>query len=295
MARLRIGVMPGRYAPELASALRERDSSGLVSIVTGDRRATVALLVGIRTGSVDDKSADALLDGGRPLSAQVDDLWSQRLFPFARAMAGLADRKLGPPELRDHDPDLLAAAARMLGRIRGGLIRRGLDDGRWTYDHIGSTAVPDLRAKSFVDLQIGLDPLPPEGSPVDEVLASVGFLATKGARRDSPGVYRDSIKDPGLAPPEAYRKRLYFRGDPVLPSILHVRLLGSPWWSYTVQFRDWLRSNPAGRRAYEQMKQRAADAHAKDSDFDDYTRAKGVFFDQVQTDYEGTAQRRGNG
>jgi dephospho-CoA kinase len=293
MARLRIGVMPGPYAPELAGRLREHDGSGLLSIAAGDHLATVGLLVGIRTGSVDDQAADALLDGGQPLTAQVDSLWSERVLPFARAMAGLARRKPGPPVLREHDPRLPAAASRMLGRIRDGLTRCGLDDGGWTYDHIGSTAVPDLRAKPFIDLQIGLDPLPLEGSPVDEVLASAGFLPTTGARPDSPGVYRDGIKDPGVAPPEAYRKRLYFRADPALPAIMHVRLLGSPWWSYTVQFRDWLRTNPPGRRGYEQVKQRAAEAHAHDADFDDYTRAKGAFFDQVQADYERTATRHG--
>lgn len=94
---------------------------------------------------------------------------------------------------------------------------------------------------------------------------------------------------PGLAPDEAYRKRLYFRADPAPPAILHVRTLGSPWWSYTVQFRDWLRAYPAGCRAYEQAKQQAAGAHAHDADFDDYTRAKASFFDQVQAEYERVA------
>jgi hypothetical protein len=41
------------------------------------------------------------------------------------------------------------------------------------------------------------------------------------------------------------------------------------------------------------MKQRAADAHAHDADFDDYTRAKAAFFDQVQAEYEQVASQRG--
>lgn len=72
----------------------------------------------------------------------------------------------------------------------------------------------------------------------------------------------------------------------MLPAVLHVRPLGAPWWSYTVQFRDWLRASPEGRRACEHAKQQAADAHANDADFDDYTRAKAAFFDQVQAKYE---------
>jgi GrpB-like predicted nucleotidyltransferase (UPF0157 family) len=52
-----------------------------------------------------------------------------------------------------------------------------------------------------------------------------------------------------------------------------------------VQFRDWLRASPEGRRAYEHAKQEAADAHASDPDFDDYTRAKAAFFDRVHAAY----------
>jgi GrpB-like predicted nucleotidyltransferase (UPF0157 family) len=71
-----------------------------------------------------------------------------------------------------------------------------------------------------------------------------------------------------------------------------MRLLGAPWWSYAVQFRDWLRSDPDGRRAYEHAKQQAARAHAGDADFDDYTRAKAAFFDQVQAEYEQASARQ---
>ena len=56
-----------------------------------------------------------------------------------------------------------------------------------------------------------------------------------------------------------------------------------------MQFRDWLRASPAGRRSYEKAKQRAAADHAHDADFDDYTRAKAAFFDQVQAEYEQAA------
>jgi hypothetical protein len=35
--------------------------------------------------------------------------------------------------------------------------------------------------------------------------------------------------------------------------------------------------------------EQAAATHAGDADFDDYTRAKGAFFDQVQADYRQTA------
>jgi dephospho-CoA kinase len=289
MVVLRIQVLSGPHADVAAGRLRELDSAGMLAVTVGDQPAAVALVVGIRTDARAARSADVVLDDRQPLVAQADRLWAERLEPFARRMAGSGRAKPGPPALRPHDPRLPDAAQRMLGRIRSGLTSRGLDDGRWTYDHIGSTAVPGLRAKPFIDLQLGAVSVPEEGSPVDDVLAAAGFVPARGARPDSPGVDWDEIRVPGLAPAEAYRKRLYVRYDPGQPAILHVRRLGAPWWSYTVQFRDWLRADPAGRRAYEEMKQRAADAHAGDGDFDGYTRAKTAFFDRVQAAYERTA------
>ncbi|WP_433267341.1 GrpB family protein [Actinosynnema sp. CS-041913] len=174
------------------------------------------------------------------------------------------------------------AARRLLSRIRAGLLDRGLADGRWTFDHIGSTAVPGLRAKPFVDVQIRVVSLPAEGSPADDVFRQAGFLPARGSRPDSPGVFRDEVREYGIAPAEAYRKRLFVRPDPVEPAIAHVRLLGSPWWAETVRFRDVLRADPAARRACEEMKSRAAEAHSGDADYDDYTRSKSVFFDRLR-------------
>ena len=62
------------------------------------------------------------------------------------------------------------------------------------------------------------------------MISAAGFQLASGARPDSPGVDRDGVLDPAAGVPEAmYRKRLYFRPDPVEPAILHVRLLGAPW------------------------------------------------------------------
>jgi GrpB-like predicted nucleotidyltransferase (UPF0157 family) len=282
---MRVEVISGAFSAELAGRLREHDSAGLLAVTVADRPGVAALVVAADQDCADRRGVDAVLAAGQPLGPQVDRLWADRLAPFAQHLAGITPMRLGPASLRPHDPGLPAAATRLLDRLRAALARRGLDDGRWTYDHIGSTAVPGLRAKRIIDVQIGVGSLPAEGSPADQVLEAAGFVAAAGSRPDSPGVYRDRVKDPGLAPDAAYRKRLYFRADPPLPAILHVRQLGAPWWSYTVQFRDWLRASPEGRRAYEHAKQQAADAHASDPDFDDYTRAKAAFFDRVHAAY----------
>ena len=211
---------------------------------------------------------------------------AERIGLFARHMAGIERPRGGPVVLRPHDPSWLTAGRRLLRRIGRATAEEALDDGTWTYDHIGSTAVPGLRAKRFVDLQVGVPELPSVGSAFDIALSSLGFLPEHGSRPDSPGVYSDMIRDPSLAPEHMYRKRLYVRPDPGLPSILHVRLVGAPFWSYTVLFRDWLRIEPDAREAYQAMKERVAAAHAGDADFDDYTRAKTAFFDEVHGEFE---------
>jgi len=290
-SRVSVQVVSGAGAGEVAGRLREQDRTGLLAVTVVDRPGFAALIIAVPDSGADERTADIVLTSSAPLAAQADRLWADRIGPFARVMAAATTDQPGPLALHDHDPQLLTTAQRLLGRLRAELIRRGLDDGRWTYDHIGSTAVPGLQAKRFVDLQIGAVALPGEGSAADQVLAAAGFRPVTGARPDSPGVYWDGVKDPRLAPAEAYRKRLYFRPDPAQPAILHVRQLGAPWWSYTVQFRDWLRASPAGRRSYEKAKQRAAADHAHDADFDAYTRAKAAFFDQVQAEYEQAAPR----
>ncbi|MEV0677202.1 GrpB family protein [Actinosynnema sp. NPDC050436] len=242
--------------------------AGLVHVTEVSRPGAPALVVGTRP----DPAADAVV---APDGPAVRRLWARRVEPFARWWAGLRHAPPGPPVLHDHDPALPLAARRLLDRLRAGL--REHDDG-WSYDHIGSTAVPGLRAKPLVDLQVGVSALPAGGSAVDAVLARAGFRPPTGVRPDAPGVHRDYERQPGLAPPGAYRKRLYVRADPACPAILHVRLLGAPWWADTVRFRDLLRADPDVRRAYQELKERSAREHGGGQDYDDYTRSKSAFF-----------------
>ena len=267
---MRVDVVPEAGADRVAARLSGLDEAGLLALAVVDEPGPAALVI----STVPDPRADAVAED----EASVDELWRERIEPMARLLAGLAEPRAPKAVLHEHDPALASAARRLLDRMRAELLRSGIADESWTFDHIGSTAVPGLRAKRFVDLQIGVAPLPEEGSVFDEVLAAIGCQPAKGSRSDSPGVYRDSIKDPALAPPQMYHKRLYVRPDPAAPSIVHVRLLGSPWWSCTVRFRDWLRADASARDAYEAMKVRLAREHADDPDYDDYTRAKAAFF-----------------
>ncbi|WP_231648273.1 GrpB family protein [Saccharothrix sp. NRRL B-16348] len=249
-------------AAAVADRLRALDVTGLAMVADSTSPGPAALVV----SGLEDPRADVVVNS----STQADALWTERIEPFARRFAGIDPPPRTPPVLEEHDPRLPVLARRLLDRLRDALGKRSR-----TYDHIGSTAVPGLRAKRFIDLQLGVPLLP---DPDDEyTLAALGFRAETGARPDSPGVTHDWHTDPEV--PEAlYRKRLYVRHDPEAPAILHVRQLGNPWHRRTIDFRDRLRADPAVREAYETAKLRAAEAHAGDDDYDDYTRAKSEFF-----------------
>jgi len=172
-----------------------------------------------------------------------------------------------------------AAAARLND------LRRVLEplDPDCAFDHIGSTSVPGLTAKPLIDLQVRMPRLP-DAATLDPPLLEVGFHAHAGSRPDSPGVERDSPRGSQQAPDEVWEKRLFTAQDP--DSVLHVRRSDSPWGRYTVMFRDWLRRHPDQAARYAEMKQSLAHEHVDDPDYDDYTRAKTAYFDEVQPKFE---------
>jgi len=257
--RLIVEVLSATAAADRLSAL---DVTGLAIVALVDSPGPSALVL----SGVEDPRADVVVDS----AAKADAVWSERIAPFARRFAGIDPPPRTPPVLHEHDPRLPVVARRLLDRLREHLPRRS-----WTYDHIGSTAVPGLRAKRFVDLQLGVAVLPDPDE--DHTLAALGFRPEEGARPDSPGVTHDWQTDPEV-PARRYRKRLYVRPDPEVTAILHVRQLDNPWHRRTIEFRDRLLADPAVREAYEAAKLSAAETHAGDDDYDDYTRAKSAFF-----------------
>ncbi|MET0999605.1 MAG: GrpB family protein [Marmoricola sp.] len=157
------------------------------------------------------------------------------------------------------------------------------------FDHIGSTSVPGLTAKPLIDLQVRM-PSIPDPEVLDPALQEIGFLPHAGSRPDSPGVHRDHPRGSQLVPHEVWEKRLFTAESPA--TVLHVRRSDSPWGRYTVMFRDWLRAHPDETERYGQMKQALAGEHADDPDFDDYTRAKTAYFDEVQPAFERWTETR---
>jgi GrpB-like predicted nucleotidyltransferase (UPF0157 family) len=163
---------------------------------------------------------------------------------------------------------------------------------RAAFDHIGSTAVPGLAAKPFIDLQVRIEPLPSH-EQLEPRLGPRGYARERGARSDSPGVSHDIPRPGDDAPDYVWEKRLYVSASESV--ILHIRHAESPWGLYTVWFRDWLRHSPEDLRRYEATKRQLAQANEGLSDYDDYTRAKTAFFDEVHPIVVDWARRRDTG
>lgn len=192
-----------------------------------------------------------------------------------------------PAELHDHDRRWVTDAALRLRAIRAALADvTGAD--RADFDHIGSTSVPGLPAKPVIDLQVRILPLPAE-DVLGERLRPAGYLRAMGSRPDSPGVDRDIPRGQQAVADEVWQKMLYVAVDG--SAILHVRRADSPWGRYTVWFRDWLRAHDDMRDYYARTKRVLSERNVGKPDYDDYTRAKTAFFDEVQEEFVKWARR----
>jgi GrpB-like predicted nucleotidyltransferase (UPF0157 family) len=115
-------------------------------------------------------------------------------------------------------------------------VRAALGDPVLELHHIGSTSVPGLPAKPFIDIDLVV------ADPADEAayipaLVAVGF------------VHR--IREPWW-----HEHRLLRHDDPT--TNLHVFGPDCPEVVRTTMFRDWLRSHPADRASYAEAKRAAA-------------------------------------
>lgn len=185
-----------------------------------------------------------------------------------------------PATLIESDPHWASRAAADLREVAAALTDLpGADNA--TFDHIGSTSVPGLAAKPIIDLQVRILPLPSHRDLVPR-LAPLGYEQALGSRPDSPGVTHDIPHGDEDVAGHVWQKRLYVvyveRGQSI---ILHIRRADSPWGRYTVWFRDWLREHPQARQRYEDTKRSLSAENAGKPDYDDYTRAKTAFFQQV--------------
>jgi GrpB-like predicted nucleotidyltransferase (UPF0157 family) len=149
----------------------------------------------------------------------------------------------------DYDPSWPLRFQLERERVRGALGAHAL-----RIEHVGSTAVPGLAAKPIVDLLVTVD------DPDDERVTAPA-LRSAG--------YELKVREPGhrmfRAADRGVHVHLWRQSDPLV-----VRQL---------KFRDRLRSSPADRHAYEQLKR---DLAAREwSDMNDYANAKGKLIKEI--------------
>lgn len=145
-------------------------------------------------------------------------------------------------------------------QLRGTLLRAFAGE-EVTVEHIGSTAVPGLSAKSVIDVLLGVPSLAVVEARI-EALAAQGFDYVPKHERVLP-------------------QRRYFVAQP--PGGLRVHLHGvvqdGPLWRAHLGFRDALRGDAQLRARYQALKLQLAAQHADDKAA--YTEAKGPFIREV--------------
>ena len=127
-------------------------------------------------------------------------------------------------------------------------------------EHIGSTAIPELKAKNIVDVQCAIEDFS-QMPQVDALLSQLGFQCLTH-------VQQDHIP---FAPANAFHpdweKRFYQGVIGVQPFNLHIRRLRGKNWRFALSFRDYLRDDAQARMCYQQFKERLATAKVSFKDY----------------------------
>jgi dephospho-CoA kinase len=166
---------------------------------------------------------------------------------FSQTEAMLSARRTTLCEWR---PEWAADFALLASQLSGRLGERAL-----RIDHIGSTAVPGLRAKDVIDVQVVVARLDHEA--IVGPLEGAGFVDRREKWNLRDHLAAGWIGDPAqwskfvLAPPEGSRA-----------SNVHVRVGGAPNERYALLFRDFLTADAAVRTAWGHFKDQLANTSA---------------------------------
>ena len=224
------------------------------------QRATLldryALEAAVRGTSVDELDSEVRAR----LAAEVIALHE----PGWEVIGGSDRTRADPIEVVEYDPDWPARFELWHGRLAGAL---GPIAAR--IEHVGSTAVPGLAAKSVIDIQI-----------------SVRAVADEPA-------YVPAIERAGVAFRARDARHRYFRpaGDRPRDVQVHVCDAGSAWERTHLLFRDYLRSAASARDRYARLKRQLSARHRQDRIA--YNEAKTDFILDAMADAEAWAHRTG--
>ncbi|WP_164669271.1 GrpB family protein [Virgibacillus doumboii] len=138
-------------------------------------------------------------------------------------------------------------------------ITQAIPDSFIDIEHIGSTVIPEIKAKPIIDIMAGI-------AELEEYVHLVAPLEKAGY------VY---------IPKQEFTDRKFFlkriAGNPDIH--LHICEMNGTEWNDKLFFRDYLRSNRDKRSAYEVLKMRLANEYRNDRS--SYTKAKESFIHDV--------------
>jgi GrpB-like predicted nucleotidyltransferase (UPF0157 family) len=140
------------------------------------------------------------------------------------------------------------------------LIKKTLGNRIKAIEHIGSTAVPNLRAKNIIDIMAGVNSL----KEADDCLPMLDKIG-----------YKDVLPQPG----ETEWYYCVGKGPHSVGYHLHLVKHHSEHWKRQITFRDFLRNNPEKAREYFNLKKQLAAKYWTDRLA--YTEAKTDFVQQT--------------
>lgn len=141
-------------------------------------------------------------------------------------------------------------------------LHAALADWDISIEHIGSTAVPGLRAKPVIDILLGVKQLSEVNADFIQKLEMLGYEYVPEYEKEIP-------------------ERRYFRKNNthgIRIHQIHVTQKDSPFWHRHIKFRDYLRTHPAAAKEYEELKKKLA---KKYTDTQEYARAKSDFIKSI--------------
>ena len=133
--------------------------------------------------------------------------------------------------------------------------------GKWivgSIEHVGSTAIPGLRAKPVIDIMV----------PVESLAASQPALPVLINRGYEHSPYKADVMHWLCKPSDEYRTHH-----------LHLIPLNSPLWQERLAFRDYLRRDPKVASEYAALKDELATRYRDDREA--YTAGKTEFVERV--------------
>lgn len=161
----------------------------------------------------------------------------------------------GTVRLAEYNPEW-----KQLFRKEQSLLKEALGNKFISVEHVGSTAIPGIKAKPVLDIMLAIADLD-DWEQIQEPLAALGYKFRKDFRKEQQHIL--FVKGP-----EANRTHY-----------LKVTELNSKFWTENILFRDFLVNNPKYRDEYGKTKEQLCKNHQDNREL--YTKGKEEFIRRI--------------